>query len=119
VIIPCVAEDVDSFDGVPKTARLARMAGKPAAGLLNCATPGSRVQIETARAVLELVGIPMAPVVLHRLKEHRDANPKGLTAQELEPNSRAALEIAELWNWVCAELHISTSAEVHAARGAA
>jgi chromosome partitioning protein len=117
VIIPCVAEDVDSFDGIPRTARLARMGGKPAAGLLNCATPGSRFQIETAKAVLEVVGIPMAPLVLHRLKEHRDSNPKGLTAQEMEPGSRAAGEIAALWDWVCAELHISTSANVHTLKG--
>jgi chromosome partitioning protein len=113
VLIPCVAEDVDSFDGVPKTARLARTAGKRAVGLLNCATPGSRTQAETARAVMEVIGIPLAPVILHRFSVHRDSNPKGLTAQETEPESRAAAEVAALWEWVSAELQMSTSAVVH------
>ena len=95
------------------------MAGKPAAGLLNCATPGGKWQVETARAVMEVVGIPMAPVIMHRFKEHRDANPKGLTAQEFVPDSRAAEEVAALWAWVCAELHISTNAHMHIEKGAA
>jgi chromosome partitioning protein len=68
---------------------------------------------------MEVVGIPMAPVVLHRLKEHRDANQKGLTAQELAPDSRAAQEVAALWTWICAELHISTNADVHKKKGVA
>jgi chromosome partitioning protein len=113
VIIPCVAEDVDSFDGIPKTARVARTIGKTAVGLLNCATPGSRLQEETAKAVMKLVGIPLAPVILHRYTVHRDANPKGLTGAELEPDSRAALEIKALWEWVWAQLQNSTSAIVH------
>ena len=52
VLIPFTAEDVDAFDGVPPTARLARMAGKPAAEILNFAFPGSKAQEETARGVL-------------------------------------------------------------------
>ena len=113
VLIPCGAEDVDSFDGVPKTARLARTSGKKAVGLLNFATPGSRLQEETARAVMDVIGIPLAPVILHRYTVHRDANPKGLTAQEMEPDSRAAAEIAGLWDWICSELQMGTSAVVH------
>jgi chromosome partitioning protein len=119
VLIPCVAEDVDSFDGIPKTARLARVTGKKAVGMLNCATPGSRFQIETAKAVMDVVGIPMLPVILHRLTVHRDANTKGLTAQELEPDSRAAAEVAALWEWISAELQTSTNALVHKKQGVA
>jgi chromosome partitioning protein len=113
VLIPFIAEDVDSFEGVSPTARLARMAGKQAAGVLNCAFPGSRAQEDTARAVLSAIGLPMAPVVLHRYNAHRDGNPKGLTAQEFEPDSRAAEEVAALWGWVSAELQLTTSAPVH------
>jgi len=113
VLIPFVAEDVDAFDGVPPTARLARMAGKPAAGILNFAFPGSKAQEETARGVLDAIGLPMAPVVLQRFNAHRDANPKGLTAQEFEPESRAAQDIRALWAWVCSELQSGTIAIVH------
>jgi chromosome partitioning protein len=111
VLIPVEADDQDSFDGIPKTARLARASNKPAFGILNKATPNSRVQAETAKLVFEAEKVPMVPVVLHRYKEHRDANPKGLTAQELDPGSVAAAEIKALWEWLCAQLQISTSAQ--------
>ena len=112
VLIPVEADDQDLFDGIPKTARLARSSDTPAFGLLNKATPNSRVQAETARLVFEAAKVPMSPVVLHRYKEHRDANPKGLTAQELEPNSIAAREIIALWEWLCAQLQMGTDARM-------
>lgn len=112
VLIPVEADDQDSFDGIPKTARLARSSDTPAFGILNKATPNSRGQAETARLVFEAANVPMSPVVLHRYKEHRDANPKGLTAQELEPNSTAAKEISVLWEWLCAQLQMSAIARV-------
>ena len=98
VLIPFEAEDQDSLDGIPKTARLARAHDTPTVGILNKATPGSRGQVETARLVCEAAKIPMVPVVMHRYVQHRDANPKGLTAQELEPGGVAAAEIAALWD---------------------
>lgn len=110
VLIPCIAEDVDSFDGVPRVAKLALKSAKSVAAVLNCATPGSRTQEDTARAVMDVIGIPLAPAILHRFMIHRDANPKGLTAQEVDPNSKAAAEIRALWEWACAHLHMSTPA---------
>jgi chromosome partitioning protein len=112
VLIPVEADDQDSFDGIPKTARLARSSDTPAFGILNKATPNSRAQTETARLVFDAAKVPMSPVVLHRYKEHRDANPKGLTAQELDPNSIAAKEIKALWEWLCAQLHMGKNARL-------
>jgi len=112
VLIPVEADDQDSFDGIPKTARLARSSETPAFGILNKATPNSRGQIETARLVFEAAKVPMAPVVLHRYKEHHDANPKGLTAQELDPGSVAATEIKALWEWFGAQLQLGTGARL-------
>ena len=59
----------------------------------------------------------MCPVVLSRYDVHRLANIKGLTAQEMEPESIAADEIAALWGWLGAMLQLGTSAGVH--KGAA
>jgi chromosome partitioning protein len=112
VLILVEADDQDSFDGIPKTARLARASDTPAFGILNKATPNSRVQAETAKLVFEAEKVAMAPVVMHRYKEHRDANPKGLTAQELAPDSIAAAEIKALWEWLCAQLQIGTNAHM-------
>ncbi len=79
---------------------------------MNKATPNSRSQTETAKRVFEAANVPMSPVVLHRYKEHRDANPKGLTAQELDPNGTAAKEINALWEWLCAQLQIGKNAHL-------
>ena len=100
VLIPCAADDVDSYDGIPPTAQVARKAGTPAAGLLNFVTPGSINQEKTGRAVMEAIGIPFVPVVLHRYTVHRDATARGLTGPEIEPDSQAAAEVANLWAWV-------------------
>jgi len=112
VLVPFTA-DIEAFEQLPRTARLARTTGKPAVAILNLATPNSRSEEEAARGVLEALDLPMAPAPLHRFKVHRDASREGLTAQELEPDSRAAAEITALWEWLRAELQLSTSANVH------
>ena len=116
VLIP-FWNDQDAYDGVARTAILVKRLGKPAFGVLNFAAPNSRTHEETARMVLDTIPLPMAPVVLHRYDAHRLANPKGLTAQELEPNGVAAQEIAALWDWFSATVQLGASALVH--KGAA
>jgi chromosome partitioning protein len=105
--------DQDAYEGVVKTASLARRMGKPAYGVLNFATPNSRIHEVEARTVLEAIPLPLAPVVLHRYDVHRLASIKGLTAQEVEGEGTAAREIAELWDWLCAVLQSGTGAMVH------
>ena len=112
VLIPFWLE-TDAFEGLKKTADLARRLGTPAAAVLNFATPNSRSHEESARDVLKALEVPMSPVVLHRYEAHRNANPSGLTAYEVEPESRPATEIAALWDWLSAELQMSTGAHVH------
>lgn len=116
VLIP-FWNDQDAYEGVARTALLVKRLGKSAVGVLNFATPNSRSHEETARLVLQAIPLPMAPVVLHRYDAHRLANPKGLTAQELEPDGTAAREIAALWDWFSATLQMGTDALVH--KGAA
>lgn len=81
--------------------------------VLNFATPNSRSHEESARTVLKALDVSMCPVVLHRYEAYRLANPPGLTVQEAEPESRAAAEIGALWDWLGAEMQLSTSAPVH------
>jgi chromosome partitioning protein len=96
---------------------LARRLGKNAYGVLNFATPNSKSHADTAREVLKAIGLTMAPVVLHRYDAHRLANVKGLTAQEVEPESRAAKEIRALWKWFSGIVQMGKGATVH--KGAA
>ena len=86
-LIPFTA-DIEAFEQLPRTARLARTTGKGAVAILNQATPNSRSEEDAARGVLDALGLPMAPPVLHRFKVHRDASWGGLTAQELEPGKQ-------------------------------
>jgi chromosome partitioning protein len=116
VLIPFWLES-DAFDGLAKSAALARRLGKPAVAVLNFATPNSRSHEDSARTVLNALGVPMCPIVLHRYEAYRLANPLGLTVQEVEPESRAAAEIGVLWDWLRAEMQLNTSAHVH--KGAA
>jgi chromosome partitioning protein len=112
VLIPFWLES-DAFDGLAKSAALARRLGKPAVAVLNFATPNSRSHEDSARTVLNVLGVPMCPIVLHRYEAYRLANPPGLTVQEVEPESRAAAEIGALWDWLGAEMQLNTSAHVH------
>jgi chromosome partitioning protein len=109
VIVP-FAPEVDHYEGIPRIVRLARTTGKPAVGVLNLAEPNSQWEQATARGVLKGIGLAMAPAVLHRFKVHKEASLKGMTAQELEADSRAAGEITALWNFIYAEVQTCSSA---------
>jgi chromosome partitioning protein len=111
VLVPC-QPDIDSYDQLPRTLRLARTTETPAAVVLTMATPNSVSEVEAARAVIQAVGSAELVGVLHRLKVHRDASLEGLTAAELEPGGKAAAEVAALWDWLSAELQLCTSATV-------
>jgi chromosome partitioning protein len=108
VLIPCTP-DIEAYEQIPRTARLARTLEKPAFAILTRATPNAASEENAARGVFEALGLTMAPAVLHEYKVHRHAGRMGLAAQELEPDSRAAGEVNELWKWFCAQLHISTT----------
>ena len=112
VIVPCTP-DIEAYEQLPRTARLARTTDKPAAVVLTMVHPNSQAEEKIARELFTTIGIPMADVVLHRFKVHRDASREGTTAQEMDPDSKAAQEIQALWGWVCTELQISASALVH------
>ena len=112
VLIPCTPE-VEAFEGLPRTARLARTTGKPAVVVPNFVQPNSRSEEDAIRGVAEAQGLRTVPVALHRFNVHREGSLRGRTATELQPDSRAAVEIRALWDWMCAELQLTTGAIVH------
>jgi chromosome partitioning protein len=114
VLIPCPPE-VEAFEGLPRTARLARTTGTPAVVVPNFVQPNSRSEEEGIRAVAEAQGLATVPVAFHRFNVHREGSLRGLTAQEIQPDSRAAIEIGLLWEWLCSELQLTKDALVHKA----
>lgn len=111
VLVPC-SPDIEAFEQLPRTARLARSNEKPAAAVLTMAQPNSRTEEEIARQVFETIKLPMAPAVIHRFKVHRDASREGVTALEIDAEGKAAAELQALWDWIGAQLQLNTSADV-------
>jgi chromosome partitioning protein len=111
-LIPCTP-DVECFEGLPRTARLARTAETPAYLIPNEIQPSSKAEEDIVRGVADAHKIPAVPVALHRFIVHREGALRGQTATELQPQSRAAEELAALWDWMCAELQMNTPAHVH------
>ena len=79
----------------------------------NLIQPTSRSEEEAIRGVAEAHGLRTVPIALHRFNVHREGSLRGRTAQEIQPESKAAAEIDALWTWLCAELQLTTSAVVH------
>ena len=79
----------------------------------NFVNPTSLSEDQAIRGVAEAHGLKSVPVTFHRFNVHREGSLRGKTAQELQPESKAAAEIDALWGWVCKELQLTTSAVVH------
>ena len=99
ILIPCRASAFD-IRAIKITVDLVRMAKKPAAFILNAVPPRGGRAAE-ASAALEEFGILIAPVHLVHRAAFFDALTDGRTAQEYEPNGKAAEEIAALYRWLC------------------
>ena len=103
VLVPCTP-DIECYEQLPRTLRLAHTTGTPVGVVLSMATPNSQSEKDIARAVMRTIGGVEMVGVLHRFKVHRAASHKGLSAAELEPGGKAAAEIAQLWDWLRMEL---------------
>ncbi len=104
---------MEGFGGLPRTGRLARTTGKRAGVVPNFVHPSGKAEEETIRGVAEGNKLETTPFALHEFQIHRDGSFQGKTAQELEPNSRAASEINLLWEWFRAQLQLGKDAPVH------
>jgi chromosome partitioning protein len=104
ILVPCRPAAFD-LNAIGTTLNLAVVASKPAYVLLNAVPPLGRVG-EEARVALEDGGVLVATPILHQLVAFSHAVNDGRTAQELDPRSKAAMEIEALFVWV--KKHSST-----------
>ena len=70
------------------------------------ATQGRELR-DTEEAIASL-GAELAPVRIHNRIAYSRAQQTGLTAQELDPTSKAADEIERLYEYVCMHLYAET-----------
>ena len=106
VLIPCRPAAFD-LEAIETTLLLTRTTGKPAYVVLNAVPPRNAIG-EEAAAGLAARGAQVAP---HQLT-HRAAFTHGVidgrTAQEFEPQGKAAKEVDQLYLWLCGVVGMST-----------
>lgn len=103
ILIPTRPAVLDVM-AMTKTLELARHYAKPAAVVLTfCPTQGGREITDTEDAV-KAMGATLAPVRIHTRVSYPRAQQTGLTAQEFEPDGKAAQEIQQLYDYTCMNL---------------
>lgn len=109
VLIPTQAQ-IFAIDTLEPLKRLLDMAGNPPAFVvLNLVHPnaGGRAA-DDAAAIADRFNISVAPIHLSRLKAYEDAPALGQTPQELEPQGRAAQEVAGLFSFLSEQASMIT-----------
>ena len=108
ILIPCRPSAFD-LDAIRITADLANDIRKPAFVIVNAGPPhGTAVYRDVAETV-EQFGLKVAPARLAERAAFRHAVREGKSVQELEPDSKAAEEVAILWHWIAGQLGILKS----------
>ena len=111
ILVPCQLRIFD-LDAIRVTAGLVSSTRTPAFVVFN-RTP-SRAPNLYAQGVEAVTGMGLqaAPVMLVERAAYHHAEQDGKAAQEIVPDGKAAVEIAELWRWLCSKLAISESKQV-------
>lgn len=104
ILIPCRAAILD-LRAIATTARIAKLAEKPAFVVLNAVPPSATHILDDAAKAVELHSLKTAPITLHQRAAYAHALTLGKTAQEYEPDSKAADEISDLYRWLKKALH--------------
>lgn len=109
VLIPTQAQ-IFAIDTLEPLKRLLDMAGNPPAFVvLNLVHPnaGGRAA-DDAAAIAERFNVSVVPIHMSRLKAYEDAPALGQTPQELEPQGRAAQEVAGLFSFLSEQASMIT-----------
>jgi chromosome partitioning protein len=103
ILIPCRAAILD-LRAIATTARIVKLAGKPAFVVLNAVPPRATHILEDACKAVAVHELKVAPVSLQQRAAYAHALTAGKTAQEYEPDSKAADEVSRLYRWLKKEL---------------
>ncbi len=118
VLIPCRPQAFD-LTAVETTAGLVSAAGKPAFVIFLGGPQRAPTTYKEARELIEGtaevagLGIRVAPVMLTQRAIYHHSTASGRTAQEVEPESKAAEEVAALWTWIGEQVNMGTRSPVN------
>jgi len=107
ILIPCRPRPFD-LHAIQTTAGLVLDMGKPAFVIFNAGPPRGTVAYTEATEVATLIGFKVAPVHLTERAAFHVATRDGRSAQEMEPEGKAAAEVAAIWTWICAQLQVKS-----------
>lgn len=106
VLIPCRPAILD-LKAIGTSGDLAALAKKPAVVVLS-AVPHQGKLAEEAEEAVRSYGLTVAPVKLTQRAAYVHSLTLGQTAQEFEPEGKAAQEIGDLYKWTYTRVHAST-----------
>jgi len=104
VLIPCRPAILD-LKAIGSTVDLAKLAGKESHVVLNAVPPRGTLGEEAASAI-EGYSVPVAPVTICHRAAYMHSLTAGQTAQEYDPEGKAAEEIKRLYKWVCKQVDL-------------
>lgn len=99
VLVPCQPSIMD-LRALRKTASLLEHVKKPTYAVLNSISPHAAIADEAAKAIAGQFKLQVSPVRLGDRVAYNRCLITGQTAQEYEPEGKAAQEVAELFKWV-------------------
>ncbi|MDQ2860537.1 MAG: ParA family protein, partial [Pseudomonadota bacterium] len=113
VLIPCRPQAFD-LTAVETTAGLVTAVGKPAFVIFMGGPQRAPTTYREARELIEGtaevvgLGLRVAPVMLTQRAIYHHSTADGRTAQEVEPEGKAAQEIAALGTWASEQVNMTT-----------
>jgi chromosome partitioning protein len=114
IVIPTRPSPHD-LRAVGATVDLCERAGKPLIFVVNGATPKAKITYEAAVALSQHGTV--APVTIHHRTDFAASMIDGRTVMEVDPNSRSAREVAELWDYIADRLEKNFRRTVFSAPG--
>ncbi len=116
IVIPTRPSPHD-LRAVGATADLCERAHKPLLFVVNAATPNARITAEAALALSQHGTV--APMMLHHRTDFAGSMIDGRTVMEVDPGSKSAAEVANLWSYVSDRLEKNFRRTVFSAPAAA
>ena len=107
VLIPS-KPDLFDIHSMTMTVNLLSRIAKPSAVVLTFCPPAGP-EVPGARAAVQDIGAQLCPVEIGLRKSYARAQQSGQTAQEFEPDGKAAEEISNLYKYTCIQLFSNES----------
>jgi chromosome partitioning protein len=107
ILIPCRPRAFD-LHAIRTTAGLMLDTHKPAFVIFNACPPRGITAYMEASEVATMIGLQVAPVRLTERAAFHVATRDGRAAQEIEPEGKAAMEVAALWKWLHQQLRLQS-----------